>query len=109
MKDLYEIPNLDYLLNRRHSVCIYCKGNVENVRHFLEHNCGFKHDEWKTKDFLDLIWLHLDDLGYVHGSIADYGHNNKINVSVNNLLEQYQQIPEYKPINLKRVEEIKLR
>lgn len=109
MKSLYEIPNKDYLLNRRHAVCIYCKDNVQEVRDYLELECGFKKASWNTSEYTTLKWLFLDNSNEVHGSVANHGHSNKISVSIDNLLKQYRQILEYKPINLKRVEEIKLR
>ena len=109
MKTLYEIPSKDYLLNRRHAVCIYCKDNVQEVRDYLELVCGFKKASWDTSEYTTLKWLFLDSSSEVHGSVAESGHSNKISVSIDNLLKQYRQILEYKPINLKMVEEIKLR
>lgn len=103
MNTLFEIPNKEYILNNRHNICIYCKDNVQEVRDYLELVCRFNKAGWDTSRYTGLNWLFINRSNEVHGEYSDNGYGcGRTNVSITELLKSYNELSDYKPINLKK-------
>ena len=100
MNTLFEVPNKQYILDNHKNIYIYCKGNVQEVRDYLEIVCGFDKAGWGTSRYTELNWLFVNSSNEVHG---DYGNGaiGRKKCTINNLLDEYKLYNGCRPIKLK--------
>jgi hypothetical protein len=72
------------IIDKYHQYLFDCKGRVEEVRNFLELNCGFGHATWLTEKHLNLKYLYIiknfGDRTEVHGTNALWGSRTVVDV-----------------------------
>lgn len=99
MEILEQIPSKEYFIEHNQEYSIYAKGRVKEVREYLELECLFNKSQWTTDKFLDLIWIYVDSIGYVHGHMDDETERKKC--TIDNLLDEYKLYSGCRPIKLK--------
>ena len=63
-----------------------CTNKLKLVRDYLEKECGFKHDNWKTEEYESLNWLYIRGVdNSVHGS--EESHDTKIKCNIDYLID----------------------
>ena len=93
------VKDIQYIKDNFRVLQYECKDRVAEVRKFLEEECGFKTQAWKTNDHLNLVWLNTND-GYVNGNIRPRTDLQKCDI--HDLVNEYfREKQKYKPINLK--------
>ena len=75
------ITNKQYVLYNYKILQFDCTNKVKLVRDYLEKECGFKHDNWKTEEYEYLNWLDIIEVNNsVHGNKEPHGTKIKCNI-----------------------------
>lgn len=95
------ISDKQYILDNYETLQFECTNKVGLVRDYLEKECGFKHDNWNTKDFVYINWLNIKKSNNtVQGNTNP--SNTKIKCNIDSLLGiSIMDLHEYNLVNLK--------